>query len=169
MATSIAILVSPFAVVAIELRPLSRKSPFSREKIARPCVDDEDNDEYDDDDDDDDEDDDEDDDNSNNNTTTTITRRTRDEDERRVRRRHSELSRSGAPLFIPHVMLCGRYVMLVLLLVNLISLSLFISLARSFPLSSFLFRLFFFRRFPLTTIFLQLSHTFYLFLHLCNN
>ena len=138
MATSIAILVSPFAVVAIELRPLSRKSPFSRERIARPCVDDEDNDEYDDDDDD------EDDDNSNNNTTTTITRRTRDEDERRVRRRHSELSRSGAPLFIPHVMLCGRYVMLVLLPVNLISLSLSLYFARSlvspffFPLSSFL-------------------------------
>ena len=32
VATSIAILVSPFAVVAIELRPLSRKSPFSRER-----------------------------------------------------------------------------------------------------------------------------------------
>lgn len=63
MATSIAIRVSPFAVVAIELRPLSRKSPFfARENCERPYADDEDDD---------------DDDNSNNNTTTTITRKTR--------------------------------------------------------------------------------------------
>lgn len=45
-------------------------------------------------------------------------RRSRDEkleeDERRVRRRHSEFSRSGASLFIPHVMPCGRYVMVLL-------------------------------------------------------
>lgn len=54
-----------------------------------------------------------------------------EEDERRVRRRHSEFSRSGAPLFIPHVMPCGRYVML-LLPVNF-------SLARSFSLITSLF------------------------------
>lgn len=44
----------------------------------------------------------------------TITTKSLREDERRVRRRHSELSRSGAPLFIPHVIPCGRYVMLLL-------------------------------------------------------
>ena len=135
MATSIAILVSPFAVVAIELRPLSRKSPFSRERergLRRPCVDDEDNDEYDGGDDDDD-------DNSNNSNNNTTQQNDHEgkiesEDERRVRRRHSELFRSGAPLFIPHVMLCGRYVMLLLLPVNLISLSLSLSLSLASPI-----------------------------------
>ena len=84
MATSIGILVPPFAVVAIELRPLSRKVFFSREE--REAVYDDNN-------------------NNNNNNNEKLR-----EDERRVRRRHSELSRSGAPLFIPHVMPCGRTV-----------------------------------------------------------
>lgn len=73
-------------------------------------------------------------------------RRSRDEkleeDERRVRRRHSEFSRSGAPLFIPHVMPCGRYVML-LLPVNFFlahSFSLITSLLYSLSLSIFFSR-----------------------------
>ena len=132
--------------------------------LRRPCVDDEDNDEYDGGDDDDD-------DNSNNSNNNTTQQNDHEgkiesEDERRVRRRHSELFRSGAPLFIPHVMLCGRYVMLLLLPVNLISLSL--SLSRSLPPSSFLLSLF-----PSLTTTLSyrgaLSYTFHLLLHLYNN
>lgn len=58
MATSTAILVSPFAVVAIELRLLSRKFVFSREDSE--AVDDENNDEDNNDDDDDEDDNDDD-------------------------------------------------------------------------------------------------------------